>query len=1177
MSLNLKQELRLQREFIRIRKMFINIFTCEIFLFHNLQLKDICIDIIKKETERQRDNNNSTFNNSRNVAAVINKNWDSNNGSNHSSNNNSNSSSRSKSSNISSNSSSRKGNTVDTSTNEYFTVNQIFENYLKDCYLRRKRNIVELKNLCFIEKNILNRLFFKINIKDSNFEINGDCAYLYNLYCRFYLCVNREKRSCSQRNILFNATDIKRFCLLLQYSSRYLHKNGYYKYAKGKIKELLLVNSNRRKEEEGADKKENTKKKRRNRKNAFLYIRVYTPDIKKTYISERNGKHKHERNEQIRMCYYHIIRKEKSCYNYSMDRHNFLKQTNKNILNRRNVLIIDKNKLASAMEKIVYNDFFTNLMDSIFHSFFSINAKIASYRVYFFENENNFENAEKEENIQKGKIGENEGTDEKHNRECSYMKEIFSTNFQKEREFFFSLFCKRLLTTPPYYNFWENHLIRNYEEKSTLDDLNLFGKLKFMLKESIEHFLFITIINCKKLYERLSLTYIFHVCLVYFIFLDIPFCCHINYFHKSFGTDFTEGMSPTPKNIVGTCFPCFYEKLKKTHISVHKKKKSLFYFIIHSLYYNYLLSKIPFDNNSFLFKLFHFFVYHYCVHSENGKQDTLGFSITKGENFQCDSCKNVNDKVNKITRNLFFLVLFKKYNSKENRVQNLLHLLDNEQKESVRNPYNKRTNATRKWEKENRCEHFSVMSFRNIYRMESNEYKNTTKKKSLRSAALLTYRKNKIEIFFENLKTLFSPLLKCIYLKDVIYVNLFMHLFITRSSISLKEKKNKKKCDIQEKKKNCILPVEKKEMVAESILEASSALCVQDVMKKLTFYKYYSFYNYSKEDIYIIMKNRRCRRLYYYIKKHTDVFNIAHVPLLYHLEKYIIVYKYRFKNKKKSTTRKVNSMKTVRGTMRNIKCNAMFHFFLYLKGKKNTSLVRRNLYLFKRKYLYQIHYKKCVEYYLNHLYRHTNLFEIINSNKKEERDLYCIQRKNDFFIFNCKTRSPITRPYYEWNKTKYYVFENFIMLKKKFKIYFINLCLLFYRFCFFFYHTNPVIFHFLFKEIFCICSKCLNKFVCLGSTRNGSKSRTKKYWNCNPTRNNKNMRNIKNVKKEENNRYPTNKVRHNCFYKQSGLLIKYRNNMLVKLFYYLTSCLIMRYYAIWGHPMYSGPFGLPLF
>ncbi|ANQ06731.1 Uncharacterized protein PCOAH_00010780 [Plasmodium coatneyi] len=163
-----------------------------------------------------------------------------------------------------------------------------------------------------------------------------------------------------------------------------------------------------------------------------------------------------------------------------------------------------------------------------------------------------------------------------------------------------------------------------------------------------------------------------------------------------------------------------------------------------------------------------------------------------------------------------------------------------------------------------------------------------------------------------------------------------------------------------------------------------------------------------------------------------------------------------------------------------------------------------------------------------------------------QEDCFYIQRKNDVVIFNLRSkegeRNSADSPnvYYRFNGKNYFVHEKDYRTRRAYKIKCVNVCLLFYRYCFFFYAKNPLVFSFLFNRVFCVCTGCLGRYLVLGRVTN---------FGTPPTE---------------------DATTHDCFYKQIGMLIKNRKNIFVRNFHFLVLFLLMRYHTLVGNVRHSG-------
>ncbi|KNC37979.1 hypothetical protein PFLG_02974, partial [Plasmodium falciparum RAJ116] len=165
--LDIKDEYKLQDEFIKLRRILINIFCYELFYSPNKKLKNRLLYIIRKSECYKKCCFlfNGEYNNVHNDDEFC----------------------------------------VCAYKKYRQKINKIFKRFMmkKNKYNKRKKKekdnklytYCELrKNICFMEKEIFNRLFFNINIRYSNYVIERKYMYLYFLFIKFMGVLKKKKK-----------------------------------------------------------------------------------------------------------------------------------------------------------------------------------------------------------------------------------------------------------------------------------------------------------------------------------------------------------------------------------------------------------------------------------------------------------------------------------------------------------------------------------------------------------------------------------------------------------------------------------------------------------------------------------------------------------------------------------------------------------------------------------------------------------------------------------------------------------------------------------------------------------------------------------------------------------------------------------------------------------------------
>ncbi|KAI4840010.1 phosphorylated CTD interacting factor 1 WW domain-containing protein [Plasmodium brasilianum] len=406
-TLNLHDEYNLQRELVKLRKVFINVFTFELFYMKNLKLKNSYVKIIKHENRTK-----NCFNELK-----------------------------------------KKGKKINSKFRKEHCVKQ-----------NNRHGTFELnKNVCFIEKEILNRSFFNINIKNSNYDIKEKYLYLYDLFRRFCSIIRkRRKNAHNEETFFFDAFFIKKFCAFLNSLVLDSKKNVYIYSVRRNIQKCVCVNE---KCERVGEKK------------------------KKIYICPKDG--------GIMMSILFT-----SC-NFSIDRKRSKQCSTPFKCNnsKYNMLKVDVIRVNYIIKKLIYNDFYFNIFNSIYYSIINKNTMIMTDSLCSSSTFCSCENMKKAEDM----------NTENHR---SNGKEVLND----EHYIYYFFICIKIL-----FNSFNN--FPKYKEKKKLisDNFFLFKKLKTLLKENVQNVLYITVVNIERIYTQLSLRYIFNLFLFYFAFLDINF------------------------------------------------------------------------------------------------------------------------------------------------------------------------------------------------------------------------------------------------------------------------------------------------------------------------------------------------------------------------------------------------------------------------------------------------------------------------------------------------------------------------------------------------------------------------------------------------------------------------------------------------------------------------------
>ncbi|SPJ09941.1 conserved Plasmodium membrane protein, unknown function [Plasmodium sp. DRC-Itaito] len=554
--LDIKYEYKLQDEFIKLRRILINIFCYELFYSPNKKLKNRLLYIIRKSKCYKKCSFlfNTEYNNVHNYYHI---------------------------------------------DDEFCLcpykkyrqkINKIFKCFMmkKNKYNKRKKEeknnklntYCELrKNICFIEKEIFNRLFFNINIKYSNYVIEKKYMYLYFLFIKFmgvlkkkkkYIINNNNNDNNNNNNIsktdnpscykhsFFSHFCIKQFSLFVNYLLKRKKENMYFELLKGEIKSTinLKIDKNRYK-------KENVNIYQKKYTNYYHYniIYKYKPIIK--YEKKFNNNNNNNNKKKNTYIYYYIkypVQKKNNSYNFSIHRYQkyyYIKYTNKIqdvfLYSEKNkniyILSVNINSLKCVINKFIYNDFYYNLLNSIFYSIINIPLQylcdtfiyylycydtdvinddylLCVHKEYNNKDNNNKDNNNKDINNKDNNNKDNNNKDNNNNNDYNNKThKCNSTCDIKKHKNKFIHFLKYFFMLSDQY---EKDIKNNVSHSQRYVLFYFINHIKVLLKNNIRNMLYLTISNVNKIiYNDMSLEYIFYLFLFYFIFLDIKIYCTI--------------------------------------------------------------------------------------------------------------------------------------------------------------------------------------------------------------------------------------------------------------------------------------------------------------------------------------------------------------------------------------------------------------------------------------------------------------------------------------------------------------------------------------------------------------------------------------------------------------------------------------------------------------------------
>ncbi|EAA16071.1 hypothetical protein, partial [Plasmodium yoelii yoelii] len=252
-------------------------------------------------------------------------------------------------------------------------IDKLWIEYKKEYFIKQYKDGIifyELnKNLCFLEKEIINRYLFNFNICNSNYIVQEEDVYLYFVFYRFCsMCINnwerknvikkgdKKKKIYKGQNFLNNFWIDKFLKIIIKIDPNYYKKNIYFQSIKDELKKYISS------------------------ENCLMKIQYKNQRVEKPHnyyfvcISNSCKKRKIEKDQNIsnyknwRQYYYKV--KYHTHNNMSINRV-INKKVNSNILiynnYKKKTLILDVEKTKRLIQKYIYNDLYFNVIHSIYH------------------------------------------------------------------------------------------------------------------------------------------------------------------------------------------------------------------------------------------------------------------------------------------------------------------------------------------------------------------------------------------------------------------------------------------------------------------------------------------------------------------------------------------------------------------------------------------------------------------------------------------------------------------------------------------------------------------------------------------------------------------------------------------------------------------------------------------
>ncbi|GAB65172.1 hypothetical protein PCYB_051900 [Plasmodium cynomolgi strain B] len=1208
-GLDLHKELNFQREIIKLRKAFLNVYTFELFYKKNLKLKNDYLRIIKRRSGEEGETRcifqdgecNPRERSLRKRVRCINR--------------------------------------------EFWKAHHVKGHYHVDA--------VELNRyVCFLEKETLNRFLFSLRIGASSYSFDEEDTYLYWLFVRF---VRRSqfvrrghflrrsqfvRRGQSARGKLIrrgsntlrrmhanrkdspffcDARYVKQFCAFVAPFVKRQRGNPHFTFLKKYVHSLDFAQASKPKEREENNSSWGT---------SLRYsIQVWT-------VQNEDNKLMKRRRVNSPFCMVLSICAKYSTYNLSMHRRrtkSFPLSVHRECLkSRKHQLKVNVGKVKHAMRRFILGHLYENLLSSIFSSLVSKSSQFKWDSVC----------------ADTGKASHPYGEEAVFSGEKPYLEE--SSFEMSEPTQSGILECLMVFFSP----------VHTYHKIETKDEL-IFLKncIRNLLEEDVRKLLHITIVNVALLCEHLPLGYLFPVFLFYFLFLNIPLGSKTGRY--DFPSPFeatnlkqrnceedptrndqrTERCSNPPRlqengvketeGYFPRCLLCLYHALRRNkNMTSLEKKKRLVFIVLDTLRENYVE---PVDQEESILGLyFGILVNSVCIPHEEELQ-LISYKVGKGDEgipHHCPVCccpcgrynirkclivgegKETNPvKTEKGPRchdvQRIFQRCFQRLNRKESILGHLGGLINPKGRELHNEDFQKGKEGEKK--KKNiswNCAMYSppheLYSIRSrigrgdhsvrwpfggdhsVRRLfggdtvkENNPSNRFSKKGGINSIVKKKHTlgvSNQLEneqgevhqanrsheyfytegkTFLENLKIFLRPLLSALYRESIVRVNMYFYLCMVQSHLTLRRGGISPKC----------MSRKGREASARQTRRVTSTTCMSRHFSKK--YQGGRYCNHVEDvEDYLACKfdrvvhllctrsgssaiaNRRLRRTTSYLQDSVKNLNVWLILLVYRLANEMDVHTFG------GTTPQGVTTHVSRGA--NLSLHRSSNILSQMisrseSGKINTKRQRRrNIRPYIRTLLKSVPIQNC------DMYEHW------------EGDCFYIQRKNDVVIFNLRSkggeRNSDDSPhvYYRFNGKNYFVHEKDYKTRRAYKIKCVNLCLLFYRYCFFFYTKNPLVFSFLLNRVFCVCTGCLGRYLVLGRVSNSgtipAEDASYTYHS---------FCAIPGPPAED-------ATTHDCFYKQIGMLIKNRKNIFVRYFHFLVLFLIMRYHTLVGNVRHSG-------
>ncbi|KJP89578.1 hypothetical protein AK88_00789 [Plasmodium fragile] len=1134
--LDLHKELTFQREIMKLRKAFLNVYTLELFYKKNLKIKNEYLNMIKRR-DREEGERNPRGRTMRQRVRCINR--------------------------------------------KFLKAHQMKGQHYHEEGVELKRQV------CFLEKEIMNRFLFSLHIDQSNFSFDANDTYLYWLFVRFVRrvhvgsrkgntigCMNDHTKDTAP--LFCDARYVKQFCAFIAPLVKRHRANPHFTFLQQYVQRLDFA-PRRKTRHRGREKNSSWG-------TSLRYHSMHVGNHKHGHHQKGNCKRMRSSSSKISS---HCMMTLSICpqhptYNLSLHR----KSTRSSPLSvhrvslkfRTHQLKVNVAKVKHAVGKYILGQLYENSLNSIFSSLVS---KSSQFKCNLLGAGTSSDcHCCGEEAVFSGAKSHLEESS------CDTSEPTHSAIVQ----------CLQVFFTP----------VHEYSSVKTRDELILLlNNFRNVLEEDVRKLLHMTAVNISPLCEHLPLGYLFPVFLFYFLFLNIPLgSCKMGVGHLScsfeattpkqcnieedetHNVEYADRCSDDPPR----CLLCLYEALRRNkNMTPLQKKKWLVFFVLDSLRKSYVK---PVDQEESILSLYFNSVVNSACMPREGELKRILYKEGKrdeGTHHHSPLCyypwrrhntrkrrkvregEEMNSvKTEKWPRRHNVERIFQRCFERLNRTESFLGHLDQFINPKGSNPLNVDCQKGKKKKiyitcncamYSPPCELYCVpppsgrggQSVRWLFggntAKENNSSNRISKKGGVNSTVKKThplglsnqlqdkqgvlpqatllheYLLSEEKIFLDNLKAFLRPLLNALYKKSIVRMNMYFYLCMVHSFLTLRRAGISPKCMSRKGREALYATTHTVTSTTRIRRHLSGEYQRGRPCKPVEDYLAWKF----DRAVYLLctrsgssaIAKRRLRGTTSYMQNCVKNINVRLLLLVYRMANAADVQTFGgvtthvSRGSNLALHRRSN---TLAQTISRAAC-----------GKINTKRQRRKNV---RPYIRMLLKSAPIQNY--------NMYEHLQG------DCFYIQRKNDFVIFNLRSKegeknggdSP--NVYYPFNGTNYFVHQKDYRTRRTYKIKCVNVCLLFYRYCFFFYTRNPLVFSFLLNRVFCVCAGCLGRYLVLDRVANSGTPHSE------------------------------DATTHDCFYKQIGMLIKNRKNIFVRYFNFLVLFLIMRYHTLIGSVRHSG-------